>query len=112
MYKFKVEILLDEEKIKKDDKYEPQVMYDYIKDMFKHFDLPEVKTNKPNHIIFTDKGSNKDMGGLASAAFDLYEMDWFKKYAVEFYWYEQNNDNTVSKSNIFDELNDFKVKGI
>lgn len=112
MYRFKVEIVIDEEKVIKDDKYEPEVMYDFIRKMFKQFELPEIKTEEPYHLIFTDNGRNKDMGGLTSAAIDLYEMDWFKKYAIGFYWYSRNSDNTISKSSIFDELNNFKVKGI
>lgn len=104
MCRFKVEILIDEEKVIKDDKYEPKDMYDCIRKMFKRFDLPEIKTDKPYHFIFTDKGGSKDMGGLASAAIDLYETDWFKKYAVEFYWYEPDKYGNIIKLNAFEEL--------
>lgn len=110
--KYKVEIVIDEEKVINDDIYEPKEMYEFIRNMFRRFDLPEIKTDKPYHLIFTDKGRSRDMGILASNAIDLYESDWFKKYAVEFYWHSHNNDNTISKSSIFDELNDFKIKGI
>lgn len=111
-YKYKVEIVIDEVKVVKDDIYEPTEMYEFIRNMFRRFDLPEIKTDKPYHLIFTDKGRSRDMGILASNAIDLYESDWFKKYAVEFYWHSRNNNNTISKSSIFDELNDFKIKGI
>lgn len=93
MYKYKVEIILDEEKIKKDDKYEPQVMYDYIRNMFKQFDLPEIKTEKPYHLIFTDKGRNRDYGALGKVMLDLYYSEWFLDYALKLVWY-----NYVSKS--------------
>lgn len=108
MYKFKVEIILDEEKIKKDDKYEPKVMYDYIRDMFKRFELPEIKTEEPYHLIFTDKGGDKDLGGLGSATVDLYDTDWFKKYAVKFYWYEPDKNGKIIRLDAFKELNKSK----
>ena len=104
MFQFKVEILIDEEKVIADKVYEPETMYEYIKDMFRQYHLKEVETDKPNHIVFTDVGTNKDMAGLASAAMDLYDMEWFKKYAKEFYWYEPNKYGKVVKINAFDEL--------
>ena len=100
--KYKVEIVIDEEKVINDDIYEPKEMYEFIRNMFRRFDLPEIKTDKPYHLIFTDKGRSRDMGILASNAIDLYESDWFKKYAVEFYWHSRNNDNTISKILLFD----------
>ena len=112
MFRFKVEILIDEEKVIADNVYNPNTMYNYIRDMFKHYHLKEVKTDTLNHIIFTDRGTNKDMGGLASVAIDLYQTDWFPKYAVKFLWISRNRDGSISESSIFDELEDFKVKGI
>lgn len=112
MYKYKVEIVLDEKKVIEEDKYEPKDMYDYIRNMFKRFDLFEIKTEEPYHLIFTDKGNNKDMCGLASSAIDLYHMDWFRKYVVKFLWYSRNSDGSISKSSIFDELDNFEIKGI
>ena len=104
MFRFKVEIIIDEEKVIKDHLYNPKTMYKYIRDMFRQYHLKEVETNAPNHIVFTDIGTNKDMAGLASAAIDLSEMDWFKKYADEFYWYEPDKYGRIIKINAFDEI--------
>lgn len=111
MYRFKVEILIDEEKVIKDDKYEPKDMYDCIRKMFKRFHLPEIKTDKPYHLIFTDKGGKKDLGGLGAAVMDLYNSDWFRRYAEKFLWYERENKEFY-KEDIFKELDEFEVKGI
>ena len=108
MYRFKVEIVIDEEKVIKDDKYEPQVMYDYIRDMFKQFELPEIKTEEPYHLIFTDKGGNKDLGAMGRIVFDLCDMDWFRKYATEFYWYELNMYGKPFKTDVFNEFYKFQ----
>lgn len=112
MFQFKVEILIDEEKVIADKVYEPETMYEYIKDMFRQYHLKEVETDKPNHIVFTDVGTDKDMAGLALAAIDLYDMEWFKKYAVKCLWISRNRDGSISESSVFDELKDFVVKGI
>ena len=87
MSNFKVEILLDEEKIIRDDKYEPQAVYNCIRDSFAQFNLPEQKTEKPYHLIFTDKDRKTDYGALWRVILDLYEMDWFKRYIRKYTWY-------------------------
>lgn len=87
MIKFKVEILIDEDMVIQDDEYELDDMYEYIKDKFRKYNLNEVETDAPNHIIFTDAGDNRDFGGFWSAIWDLYGLDWFKKYALKFAWY-------------------------
>ena len=104
MFRFKVEIIIDEEKVIKDKLYKPETMYKYIRDMFGQYNLKEEETDAPNHIIFTDIGTDKDMAGLASAAIDLSKMDWFRKYADEFYWYEPDKYGRILKMNAFDEI--------
>ena len=112
MVKFKVEILIDEEKVIEDDKYEPETMYEYIKNMFRKYELNEVETDSPNHIIFTDRGDNRDMAGLGLVAIHLAKFDWFRKYAKEFYWYTRNSDGSMTKGNIFEQLDAIKIKGM
>ncbi len=92
MFKYKVEILLDEGKIIADYEYKPETLYKHIRDMFRQYHLKEVHTETPNHIIFVDRGKNKDMAGLACAASDLSQIDWFKKYTDEFYWWEPGSE--------------------
>lgn len=90
-YKYKVEIVIDEEKVINDDIYDPKEMYEYIKNMFRRFDLPEIKTDKPYHLIFTDKSRSRDYGALWRVILDLYDMDWFKNYAVKYFWHNKSN---------------------
>ena len=109
-YDFKVEILIDEEKVVADNKYDPAVMYEYIRNLFRRFNLKEIETEVPNHIVFTDNGNNRDMGALGSGALDLYEQEWFRRYSLGFYWYTRYRNGSVSKGNIFDELDNFEFK--
>lgn len=104
MAKFKVEILINEEKVLQDDKYEPETMYEYIKNMFRKYNLKEVITDSPNHIIFTDRGDNRDMVGLSLVAIHLAEFDWFRKYAKQFYWYEPNANGSIIKADAFNAI--------
>ena len=62
MFRFKVEIIIDEEKVVKDQLYKPKTLYKYIKDVFNYYHLKEVKGNNLNHIVFVDRGNNKDYG--------------------------------------------------
>lgn len=110
MVKFKVEILIDEEKVIEDDKYEPETMYEYIKNMFRKYNLKEVITDSPNHIIFTDRGNNKDMAGLFLVASDLSEFDWFRKYAKDFYGYEPGAHGNTLKVDLFKEFDSVSEK--
>ena len=84
-FKYKVEIVIDEEKVINDDIYDPKEMYEFIRNMFKRFDLAEIKTDKPYHLIFADKGRNRDYGALGKAMLDLYYSDWFLNYAKKLF---------------------------
>lgn len=110
MFKFKVEILIDEEKVIADDRYEPEVLYKYIRDMYKQFHLKEIETKEPNHIIFVDRGNSKDLGGIGSATIDLYDSDWCRKYATRFDWYELGNDGTPIKLDVFKSVDEYRRK--
>lgn len=92
-FKYKVEIVIDEEKVINDDIYEPTEMYEFIRNMFRRFDLPEIKTDKPYHLIFTDKGRNRDYGALGKSMLDLYYSDWFLKYAKKLFWHNNVNES-------------------
>ena len=92
-FKYKVEIVIDEEKVINDDIYDPKEMYEFIRNMFKHFDLAEIKTDKPYHLIFADKGRNRDYGALGKAMLDLYYSDWFLNYAKKLFWHNNVNES-------------------
>ena len=82
-FKYKVEIVIDEEKVINDDIYDPKEM----------FDLAEIKTDKPYHLIFADKGRNRDYGALGKAMLDLYYSDWFLNYAKKLFWHNNVNES-------------------
>lgn len=87
MSNFKIKIKLSEEAIITDDKYEPEVLYQYIRDMYSRFHLPEIKSDDNTLFVFVDNGKDTDFGALMKATIDLYHSDWFKKYVIECTWY-------------------------
>lgn len=92
-FKYKVEIVIDEEKVINDDIYDPKEMYEFIRNMFKRFDLAEIKTDKPYYLIFADKGRSRDYGALGKAMLDLYYSDWFLNYAKKLFWHNNVNES-------------------
>ena len=106
MFRFKVEILLNEEKIVADHEYKPETLYTYIRDMFRQYHLKEVQTDTPNHIIFVDRGTNKDYGGFWNGIWELYDQAWFKKYALKCLWFDKNEDepeDVLKEASVFEK---------
>ena len=92
-FKYKVEIVIDEEKVINVYIYDTKEMYEFIRNMFNRFDLAEIKTDKPYHLIFADKGRNRDYGALGKAMLDLYYSDWFLNYAKKLFWHNNVNES-------------------
>lgn len=106
MCKFKVEILLDEDKIREVGEYKPESIYKAIRESFAGFDLPELPT-EDGTLVFCDKGRNRDFGALGSIAVDLYDANWFRPYVKKFLWY---NNEAGSVEDIVKECRDFDEK--
>ncbi|MEE1282525.1 MAG: hypothetical protein UHK60_09805 [Acutalibacteraceae bacterium] len=106
----KVEILLDEEKIKKESEYTPESIYDAVRRNFKQFDLLEIPTNDKT-IMFRDKGNNTDYGGLWKGIHILYNADWCKPYLIKCMWYsdEEYENGELYSENVLEILSKFKV---
>ena len=92
-FKYKVEIVIDEEKVINDDIYDPKEMYEFIRNMYKRSDLAESTTENPEHLIFADKARNRDYGALGKAMLDLYYSDWFLNYAKKLFWHNNVNES-------------------
>ena len=107
MFRFKVEIIIDEEKVVKDQLYKPKTLYKYIKDVFNYYHLKEVKGNNLNHIVFVDRGNNRDYGGLWSGIWQLYDQAWFKKYALKCLWFDKKENEP---EDVLKEAADFEKR--
>ena len=76
-----VRIVLDEEKILKEQHYDLDKMWAAIDDAFLRYDL--IKTDIG---IFRDSGKDRDYGRLWSIVFALGEIKWFMDNVSEWYW--------------------------
>ncbi|MEE1282524.1 MAG: hypothetical protein UHK60_09800 [Acutalibacteraceae bacterium] len=110
---FKVEILLDEEKIKEKGEYTPESIYEAIQKNFELFDLQEIPT-EDNTIVYRDKGRSKDYGGMWRVINVLYDADWCKPYLIKCMWYsdEEYENGELYSENVLENFAKFDAKGI
>ncbi|MBR1442315.1 MAG: hypothetical protein IJ583_02135 [Firmicutes bacterium] len=91
----KLEILLDEEKIKQEDKYELADIYNGIDELFAEEGLPKMPTDANSKSIFyRDNGRNTDLGAIFSCVFYLRDQDWFMPYVKKWLYYNSDNGKT------------------
>ncbi len=92
-YKRGTRIVLDEEKIKREGKYNLKEIYKNIDDIAEEAGL--IKKNKYTYIC---KGDEKDLAALAVFNFqNLVEEEWFTKNVKEWTWInkKEGNENLI-----------------
>ncbi|MBR1442116.1 MAG: hypothetical protein IJ583_01110 [Firmicutes bacterium] len=99
----KLEIVLDEEKIKKDDIYELSDIYEVIDKLFTDNGLPKMETDNSNSVFYRDNGRNTDLGTMFSCIFYLEEQEWFMPYVKKWIYYN---------SDMGKDENDFRTEDI
>ena len=110
---FKVEILLDEEKIKEKGEYTPESIYKTIRKKFERFGLQEVPT-EDNTIVYRDRGNSKDYGGMWRVILDLYEADWCKPYLTKCIWYsdEEYGNGELYSEDVLENFSKHDTTGL
>ena len=88
----KVTIEMDEKKILKDDEYDPDSIYECVRQHFYPYNnLREIPQKKANRIVFEDSGTEDDFGCLWAANMELLEEDWFAKYVKLWKWHDDED---------------------
>ncbi len=88
-YRMGTRIVLDEEKIKKEGKYNLEKIYKNIDEMAEESGL--IKKNKYTYIC---KGDEKDLAALGIFNFqNLVEEEWFTKNVKEWIWLDKKEGN-------------------
>lgn len=107
---FKVEILLDEEKIKEKGEYTPESIYKAIRENFTQFNLLEIPTND-NTIVFRDRGHSRDYGGMWKGIITITDAVWCKPYLIKCMWYsdEEYENGKLYSENVLELSSKFKV---
>ena len=88
-YKRGTRIVMDEDKIRKEGKYDLDKLYQNIDKMAEHAGL--IKKNKYTYIC---QGNEKDLAALAIFNFHkLVEEEWFTKNVKEWIWINKKEGN-------------------
>ncbi len=89
-YKRGTRIVMDEDKIRKEGKYELDKLYQNIDKMAEHAGL--IKKNKYTYIC---QGNEKDLAALGIFNFmNLVEEEWFTKNVKEWTWIDRKEGDT------------------
>ena len=89
-YKRGTRIVMDEDKIKKEGKYDLDKLYQNIDELAEHAGL--IKKNKYTYIC---QGNEKDLAALGIFNFmNLVEEEWFTKNVKEWIWIDRKEGDT------------------
>ena len=108
MAMMKVEITIDDEKIKAEGKHKLEDVYYSIRCAFEEADLPEIKAENGVSLAFTEKGRSSDFARFGSVINSLYESEWFRPYITKYTWYSYDGHT----EDIIKIRDNFEVKGI
>ena len=80
---------------------------------FDNFGLQEIPT-EDNTIVYRDKGSSKNYGGMWRVINVLYDADWCKPYLIKCMWYsdEEYENGELYSENVLENFAKFDAKGI
>ncbi|MBR5970897.1 MAG: hypothetical protein IK016_11225 [Lachnospiraceae bacterium] len=87
-----VKIEMDKKKIAHDDEYEPESIYECVRQHFYPYNnLREVPQKQTNVIVFEDSGTEDDFGCLWAANMELLDEDWFARYVKSWKWHDDED---------------------
>ena len=105
----KLEIGLDEEKIKKEQEYDINDIYAYFDQLFASRGLTKMP-NIGNSVFYKDSGKKTDMGDMFVCVLHLTEQQWFMKYANKCIYYNNNRSKSENDFEAEDILEIIKQK--
>ena len=89
-YKRGTRIVMDEDKIRKEGKYDLDKLYQNIDELAEHVGL--IKKNKYTYIC---QGNEKDLAALGIFNFmNLVKQEWFTKNVKEWIWIDRKEGDT------------------
>lgn len=90
----KLEIKLDEAKIKSENKYDVISIYQTLEKSFFKYDIPMNK-EKDGTLVFYGRGHARDYGAFGAVITSLKEKGWFIDYVIKWVWY--NSDDGLNE---------------
>lgn len=90
-YRYKLEIELDEDKIRADGEYTVEQLKQYIINECAELDITTIVEQEGTMIIIYNGDNSIFWGRFGIIETDLYyETTWFRKYAKKMYWYNHD----------------------
>ena len=105
-YRYKVEIKLDDEKIRQEKKYDLDSIYNTIRQWFNEKSIDEVVSNDKSLIFTSSRQDDNAYGCFALIKCRLMRCKWFRPYVSKMLWY-----NTDEGDGFEDVLYEYKQMG-
>lgn len=86
----KLEIKMDENKIRTDGKYTVESIYQALERTFSNYQLRK-EPGRDGSFFFCGKGQAKDYGAFGSIITTLKEKSWFMDYVTRWIWYNSDD---------------------
>ena len=99
----KVEIELDEQKIREDNKYVPESIMDILDNAFASRNQPILEANGFSSVYRDSGDPERDFAVLGELVLNLAEKEWFLPYAKKIFWH--NSEEGVNENDF--ETDDF-----
>jgi len=105
----KLEIKLDESKIKADQKYKAESIYQSLEQTFARYRLCMVK-EPDGTLFFCGNGNPKDYGAFGCIITSLKEKSWFMDYVTKWLWYNSDDGENEEDFAVEDVLYHYTKK--
>lgn len=97
----KVEIELDEQKIREDNKYVPESIMDILDNAFASRNQPILEADGFRRVYRDSGDPERDFGILGGLVFELSKKEWFLPYAKSIVW--SDNEDSEDEAVFFEE---------
>jgi hypothetical protein len=104
----KVEIVLDEEKVKKEGKYNLDEMYKAIDDLFLSYGADRCESENKG-VAYCSQSGEKDLAVIGGAVSELEDEQWFVNSVTLWQWFIGNGENVVCEDILQEYRDSFGV---
>lgn len=106
-YRYKIEIILDDEKIISDDEYEIKDIYNAISNCFLEEGIQEVQSEDNTMVFISNDYEHDDFSAFGVVENILFDSDWFRTYVKKMTWY----NSSYGKDYCEDVIEAYKMEG-
>ena len=105
----KLEIKMDEEKIRAEKKYSVESIYQALQQAFSKYKFNQMQ-DADGTMSFTGNGNPKDYGAFGNIITSLREKTWFMDYVTKWVWYNSDDGENEEDYAVEDVLYHYTKK--